>query len=313
VTASLALKANSTSVEALAARIDNGLQMVDALTTTVAGKANITTVSALAAQLGSATSIGPAQVATVTALDTATVAALALKADQATVDALTSIVGTKADDVATTTAVGLKADQTEVDTLTTTVGTKADATALALKADDAATTAALDLKADSTAVAALAAHLGSAAAEVAACRCAECADEPIGGSLCASYGPVTPCECEDSSGSTDPVRQGYPMTQSSPPCCREIWPAATTVTQTSMVDPQVYSQDDILVRVGAQVTFTFTGFENVEEVGDFASYTHACLQRHPQRRSGKWRDFHAHFYHSRHILLPQPDTPDAPG
>ena len=66
------------------------------------------------------------------------------------------------------------------------------------------------------------------------------------------------------------------MTQSNPPCCREVWPAATTLTQTSMVDPQVYSEDDIRVRVGGQVTFTFIGFENVEQVGDFVSFVPAA-------------------------------------
>ena len=96
---------------------------------------------------------------------------------------------------------------------------------LEANANASSTAAALTRKADQTAVdvptAALAAQLGSAPpAEVTPCSCVECPDEPIGGDLCAPYGSETPCDCVDSSGSTDPVRQVYPMTQSSPACCR---------------------------------------------------------------------------------------------
>ena len=63
------------------------------------------------------------------------------------------------------------------------------------------------------------------------------------------------------------------MTQNDPPCCREEWQAAPTVTQATTSSPQVFDEDDIMVRIGGQVTFAWTGFENVEQVSDFDSYT----------------------------------------
>ena len=42
--------------------------------------------------------------------------------------------------------------------------------------------------------------------EVTPCRCAPCADLPIGGEMCVPWGPAEPCDCVDTSGSADPVR-----------------------------------------------------------------------------------------------------------
>eukprot|EP01043_Picozoa_sp_COSAG02_P052692 COSAG02_NODE_5716_length_4101_cov_2.727886_1_plen_1022_part_00 len=174
---------------------------------------------------------------------------------EAAVNAVRTAFIVKEDQVALSAALDDKADQSAVDSLNVAIAEKADIAALN----------------------ALAAQFGSGPvveeAEVTPCRCAECADEPVGGDLCASYGPATPCECEDSSGSSDPVRQTYPMTQSDPPCCREEWPAAPTVTQATTTSPQVFDEDDIMVRIDGQVTFVWTGFENLEQVGDFVSYT----------------------------------------
>eukprot|EP01046_Picozoa_sp_COSAG06_P042656 COSAG06_NODE_5467_length_3462_cov_4.554564_1_plen_980_part_00 len=186
---------------------------------------------------------------------------LALKADTAAMDTALAL---KADTAAMDTALALKADQSELDSFSATVGEKAVASEM---------TTALAAKADVSELNSLVAQLGSVPAEVTPCRCAECADDPVGGDLCASFGPVTPCECEDSSSSTNPVRQTYPMTQSDPLCCREEWPPAPAVTQATTTSPQVFDEDDIMVRIGGQVTFDWTGFENVEQVSDFDSYT----------------------------------------
>eukprot|EP01046_Picozoa_sp_COSAG06_P000291 COSAG06_NODE_8_length_37897_cov_42.611884_10_plen_1146_part_00 len=277
VVVALDLKAEAADLISLTASVGDKAEQsaLDALTVVVATKAIATEVADdLALKANSA------------AMDTA----LDLKADQTEVDTLAAAVATKAiatevaDDLALKansavmdTALDLKADQTEVDMLAAAVATKAIATEvaddLALKANSAVMDTALDLKADTTVVEALAAQLGQAAAEVNPCRCAECAADPTDAELCASYGPVAPCECEDLSGSANPTRQTYPLTQNSPPCCREEWSAARTVTQTSTGSPQVYDNSDITVRIDGQVTFVYTGFENVEQVGDFVSYT----------------------------------------
>eukprot|EP01046_Picozoa_sp_COSAG06_P024201 COSAG06_NODE_1959_length_7980_cov_19.961426_4_plen_655_part_00 len=175
---------------------------------------------------------------------------------EAVVNAVRTAFIVKEDQLALSAALDDKADQSAVDALSTTVAGKADIAALnALAAQF---------------------ELGPVVeeAELNPCRCAECADEPVGGELCASYGPKTPCECEDSfSLSAGSVRQTYPMTQTDLPCCREEWPVAPTVTQATTSSPQVFDEDDIMVRIGGQVAFAWTGFENVEQVSDFDSYT----------------------------------------
>eukprot|EP01046_Picozoa_sp_COSAG06_P021370 COSAG06_NODE_1603_length_8956_cov_6.771029_3_plen_1532_part_00 len=177
-----------------------------------------------------------------------------------------------------TVALVAKADQSALDTLTTAVGEKAVAAdmtaALAQKADEDTVTAALAEKADIGAVDALATQLGSAPpppVEVTPCSCSKCASDDVDTSLCTPFGPATPCECEEST-SIDPVRQVYPMTQSNPPCCRETWSPDVTVTQIRTSEPQEFDDEDVVIKVGGQVTFAMTGFENVEQVHDFVDY-----------------------------------------
>ena len=56
-------------------------------------------------------------------------------------------------------------------------------------------------------------------AEIAPCRCAPCQASADSGGVCVpEVTPATPCDCVDT-GSTDPIRQAYPMTQTTPPCC----------------------------------------------------------------------------------------------
>ena len=62
----------------------------------------------------------------------------------------------------------------------------------------------------------------------------------------------------DTSGSADPARQTFPVAQRDPPCDRPEWEPAKEVTQTSLSAPQVYSEDDITIRIGGNVTFTCT-------------------------------------------------------
>ena len=63
------------------------------------------------------------------------------------------------------------------------------------------------------------------------------------------------------------------MAHGSRPGCRATLAAAKTLTQTSVSVPQVYSESDIHVRSGGNVTFVWAGFENVEQVDDFSSLT----------------------------------------
>eukprot|EP01046_Picozoa_sp_COSAG06_P031861 COSAG06_NODE_3137_length_5802_cov_19.787480_5_plen_502_part_00 len=188
---------------------------------------------------------------------------------EAAVNAVRTAFIVKEDQVALSAALDDKADAAELDALAVTVGEKAIAadmtTALAAKADASA----LAEKAGVAELDALSAQFGSAlVVEVTPCRCAVCADDPVGGNLCAPYGPVSPCECEDASGSSDPIRQTYPMTESNPPCCQEHWLVAATVTQATSSVPQVFDEDDITVRIHAEVTFVWTGFENLVQVGE---------------------------------------------
>ena len=101
-------------------------------------------------------------------------------------------------------------------------------------------------------------QIGLPPAEVMPCRCRSCADLPVGGTLCASFGPATPCDCTDTSGSTDPARQIYPIASIDPVCCQPSWPGNTTLSQVRTNSPQEYDQDDILLRVGGSVTFVMS-------------------------------------------------------
>jgi len=55
------------------------------------------------------------------------------------------------------------------------------------------------------------------ATETRACRCAACADVPLGAALCSPWGELLPCACTNSSE----ARQGFPMSLPDRPCCRD--------------------------------------------------------------------------------------------
>ena len=155
-------------------------------------------------------------------------------------------------------------------TLDATVALKASAV------DHDALAAAVDQKADLSTLQALAAQVGAQVSEDAEgtpCRCAECADQPQGAELCAPFSSAVPCACVDTSGSTDPLRVAHPVTQSSPPCCRPEWLESETITQTSTLAPQVYSTDEVVLQVGGTVTVEWSGWENIQQVADFSSFT----------------------------------------
>ena len=181
------------------------------------------------------------------------------KADASAVDAL----GVQlADKVDTSTMTDELADKADTSTMASLLADKADETSIAALQSE------LDQKADASAVQAL----GSIVVEDMPCLCAACADFPVGAVLCVPFGSTSPCDCIDSSGSTNPIRQTYPMTQSEPKCCRSEWLRALTLTQARTSSPQEYDQDDVLVKVGGEVTFVMMGFENVEQVYDFVDF-----------------------------------------
>jgi plastocyanin len=181
------------------------------------------------------------------------------KADASAVDAL----GVQlADKVDTSTMTDELADKADTSTMASLLADKADETSIAALQSE------LDQKADASAVQAL----GSIVVEDMPCLCAACADFPVGAVLCVPFGSTSPCDCIDSSGSTNPIRQTYPMTQSDPKCCRSEWLPALTLTQARTSSPQEYDQDDVLVKVGGEVTFVMMGFENVEQVYDFVDF-----------------------------------------
>eukprot|EP01047_Picozoa_sp_COSAG01_P015226 COSAG01_NODE_758_length_13805_cov_23.267912_14_plen_380_part_00 len=147
--------------------------------------------------------------------------------------------------------------------------TSAMTTALAAKADTSAMTTALAAKADLSAVAAQLSTKANATDEYLACQCAVCTDLPAGGNMCVPWQAPQPCECLGQAPSSQP----YPAATSNPPCCRQEWPAAVTTTQTSTAPPQIYSTPEVKIKINGSVTFVFTGFENVQQVADFTSYT----------------------------------------
>eukprot|EP01047_Picozoa_sp_COSAG01_P038488 COSAG01_NODE_3126_length_6545_cov_7.559572_2_plen_642_part_00 len=56
------------------------------------------------------------------------------------------------------------------------------------------------------------------------------------------------------------------MSSATPPCCRKEWPATTTVWQMTAADQEVLSATDVLLKINGEITFVWTGFENVEQV-----------------------------------------------
>ena len=110
--------------------------------------------------------------------------------------------------------------------------------------------------------------------ETLACTCAICAEPLAGGGICAPWEAGSECECvvpgDTESGA--PVRQSFPVTQADPECCRAEYLETVTVTQMrvqSEYDPtvynEVYDQDEVIIKIDGQVTFSFSGFENVEQ------------------------------------------------
>lgn len=177
---------------------------------------------------------------------------------------------------------------TELATLASVVDGKVDRSTLddllVHRANASMVTSMLANKADKSSIVALQAALNQKAnasdlhaldsivPETMPCVCAFCADTPIGDSRCVPFGTMSACNCVDSSGSTNPVRQTYPINQSDVGCCRLEWPSETTVTQARTSTPQVYDRDDIFIKVGGSVSFVVLGFENVEQVHDFVDF-----------------------------------------
>ena len=103
---------------------------------------------------------------------------------------------------------------------------------------------------------------GLANTEVKACLRATCADTPVGSSMCVPWGTPYRVDCLNETKKS----QAFPVSSSNPPCCRYEWPATASVQQTSTKAPQKYAVEDIVVKIGATVVFTYIGFENVEQV-----------------------------------------------
>eukprot|EP01043_Picozoa_sp_COSAG02_P019487 COSAG02_NODE_941_length_15750_cov_104.135582_6_plen_608_part_00 len=109
--------------------------------------------------------------------------------------------------------------------------------------------------------------------ETLACQCSVCAEPLAGGGLCEPWQESAECECSaDDAPAGAPVRQTFPVTQADPECCRMEYLEAVTVTQMrvqSDYNPtlfdEVYDQDEVVIKINGQVTFSFTGFENVEQ------------------------------------------------
>eukprot|EP01046_Picozoa_sp_COSAG06_P023255 COSAG06_NODE_1838_length_8251_cov_28.537291_6_plen_430_part_01 len=109
--------------------------------------------------------------------------------------------------------------------------------------------------------------------ETLACMCSICAEPLEGGGLCEPWQESSECECSAADAPEGaPVRQSFPVTQSDPECCRAEYLETVTVTQMrvqSEYDPtvynEVYDQDEVIIKIDGQVTFSFSGFENVEQ------------------------------------------------
>ena len=135
----------------------------------------------------------------------------------------------------------------------------------------------------------------STGGENLACRCAICADTPVNGSLCLPWMSPELCDClgaqakepapgraftsatgclgTPDQGFNDPTTtQLFPVSElkasGRPPCCRKEWPHNVTVEQVSTADSEVFSQDDIEMKICGVLTFKWHGFENVEQVSD---------------------------------------------
>jgi len=65
------------------------------------------------------------------------------------------------------------------------------------------------------------------ATETRACRCAACADVPVGAALCSPWGELLPCACTNSSE----ARQGFPMSLPDRPCCRDASDTSCTACE----------------------------------------------------------------------------------
>ena len=86
--------------------------------------------------------------------------------------------------------------------------------------------------------------------------------------LCEARGKEEAVDCLNTNSSTT---QGFPAATSSPPCCRKEWPLNASATQTSTKSPQVFSNDNLFVKIDGTVKLTWVGTENVEEVENFQS------------------------------------------
>ena len=104
--------------------------------------------------------------------------------------------------------------------------------------------------------------------EFGTCRRAVCADLPVNGSMCVPWGVSKPVDCINSTAEEE---HSFPRPAGGLPCCRAEWPLFVATTQASTKAPQVFPSPDITVRTGALVTFTWTGFENLEQVDNFNS------------------------------------------
>ncbi|MEC9052251.1 MAG: hypothetical protein VX747_07315, partial [Actinomycetota bacterium] len=149
--------------------------------------------------------------------------------------------------------------------------------ALSQKVDGVVVTAlqnSIEQKADNTVVENLAALIGASdpEPEVTPCRCAPCADLPIGGEMCVPWGAAEPCDCVDTSGSTDPVRVAFGTNTGDQVCDRLEWVSTKTLAQTPGSSPEVFPEDDIQIRIRGQVTFSWLGWGLIEQVGDFATF-----------------------------------------
>ena len=253
VLAAIAGKADSSDLAALlATKADVGV--VRALAAAAAGRVNATVVAALSARLD-------AELA-------ALAAGLATKANASTAASVAGILGAVSDDLSSDEPLTL---DNVTDSIVPLIAAKLDTATLDALRESLASLA------SASAVDALLAQIAARvlatqpAAEVTPCRCAPCADTPLGGELCSPWGPAMPCDCIDTSLSADPVRQTFPVAHGSRPCCRATLAAAKTLTQTSVSVPQVYSESDVHMKTGGELTFAWSGYENVEQVDDFSS------------------------------------------
>jgi plastocyanin len=92
--------------------------------------------------------------------------------------------------------------------------------------------------------------------------------------LCVPWQAAQPCNCTAAEASG----QAFPVSGATPTCCREEWATAQTVSQRTSNGNQVYTDAaallsgqetavrEVTIRIHGQVTFVWTGNENVQQV-----------------------------------------------